>query len=300
MKNKDVIEAVIKQTLITYKMGKFTFAMEVMTSASSALQRLVGGIRVNEQFPDISTKMSGSPTRYDACPMAVEKLREEMTAIIHAIEMSRLKFVQELYGNGGGLTIKDDEHYEVKNEADGVNFTYELLTELKDPDTPFEDHKVLEEAFQKYVEAKKYLYDTVYQEYAPLKAVQEKGPDIHEKVNFPLTAYFLAAIRKEDIQHTIEFFTILGKEGKIPELFEKIRKVINENKEEDMEDETEILRELANDGAFCGRIYSCGDEIKAEIIRKKSPKLGDFLDAVREFQEAEDKEPSGDEWEDLI
>lgn len=283
----DYIKEYVRAMLVHFSEGKFAYVVKGLRQVTVDLQSVLGSLEINEDCEDLETTL-GHQSLMDLNPGPAQELKKNLEAVQLAVSTVRTKFIKDLLHGTGKLKFTSNDKYEfdVQSPYSGIHAGFETAKERID-DFDYTDDEIVKEALEKYVVAKELFYDKNYKPTEAEVFLNEKAARLDEQLRTPLAAYFIAATRTESTRDILEFVDMLFESKKFKSFIADVNTVLSDNREDDHDDST-MLKELIEDSAFRGRIFTVSTRYKHEHIKETSPQMGKFVESLKEILDLDD------------
>lgn len=292
--------------LVHFSENKLAYVIKGLKQTSDDLSSLIGSLAINEISEDLETTL-GSQTPMDLNPGPGSELCKQLRAIQVALSSARTQFIKDLLGPTGQLIYNNPDDYEI----DMVNKYTTLKTGFvknakRIDDFDYKDQEIVDEAFERFVTAKELFYDKNYADSEDEVFLKEKAAKLDELLRVPIAAYYISATRSESTRDILVFVEMLFETNKFKTFINDVNDVIKENRE-DEHDDNQMLKELLEDSAFRGRIFSVSTRYKETHLKEMHPHLGKFMESLKEvldldenYEKREKEKPEDEDFDDWV
>ena len=272
------VRSTVNQLICNYQQGKFSYFMAQMSDSIKSLDNLKMAMLATKNLPDLKTIISGMPSRFDANLDVVNTAIDRVSTIVEMLEIVKHDLCKGLYERHGFVSENPDK-YTVDNKEEGVGYNFEnYIPRIGDMD--YEDHRILVEALNKSVEAKKFMVDPNYDKKNYFREVTENLEIAYDNFMLPLVAYFITSSQAVNEESISGFIRTLNEKKKVPELLKVIRDCIDKNKVKEMEAPEDILVDILSKEEFTEKIIKSITDFQKNMIKEEHPELGNILEQL--------------------
>lgn len=307
MTDQEIVKQVVLSSIINYSGGKFKYLMKSIKEAQVQLDNVKMALALNAHVQDLDT-VAGSPTEMDKDIERVSTFKSEIEGVIFGLQFCSQRFIKDMLGSR--VTVQDPETYSFEYESKFTKFEQKVsrnVTKIGDED--YVDYEHVGGAFDKFLEAKKFLYDPNYEETETIKLINEKAAKIYEKIQRPIAAFFIASVATgiEDTKQMMNFFEDLFKEKQFKDFVNDIETKMDKYKAEFGESTEELLNGLLESSDFQKDVMKVTMIYRTRSVKKMSPMFGELIDKLlasenldENFEEIKPSEEPPEDLSDFI